>query len=165
MPTTPRLVPPSPPSSDPSAFYRQHARIEEPAIDAKQFRPAWRRVTQVDKLLSSGAITAREWRRADEFRRCYEHAAGDIAASQADATFLDPHCRQRGRGEPVGSRLEAARKLARWQGELGAVAYSLVTMVAIEDACWAAIGRRFAVDPKTGRAWAITALQALAAAK
>jgi hypothetical protein len=165
MPAIPRLVPLSPPSSGPSAFYRQHARIEEPAIDGKQFRPACRRVTQVDKLLSSGAITAREWRRADEFRRCYEHAGGDIAASKADAAFLDPHCRQRGRAKAVGSRLEAARKLTRWRGELGEVVYSLVTMVAVEDACWAAIGRRFTVDPKTGRAWAITALQALAATK
>ena len=41
----------------------------------------------------------------------------------------------------------------------------MVTLVAVEDACRAAIGRRFTVDPKTGRAWAITALQALAAVK
>jgi hypothetical protein len=165
MPATPRPVPPSPPSSGPSPWRKQHGQVETPQIDGRAFRPYWRARSQLDKLASQGAITAREWRRADEFRRCYEHASGDIAASKADATFLDPHCRQRGRGEPAGSRLEAARKLARWRGELGEVAYSLVTMVAIEDACWAAIGRRFTVDPKTGRAWAITALQALAATK
>jgi hypothetical protein len=90
---------------------------------------------------------------------------GELAAQAWDKIYLDPDCRRLDRAGSDPGRLEAVRTLVALRGELGEVVYTLVTLVAVEDASWAAIGRRFGVDPKTGRAWAITALQALAAAK
>jgi hypothetical protein len=45
--------------------------------------------------------------------------------------------------------------------ELGEVACGLLTALLIEDECWAAIGRRFRCDAKTGRVWVIEALRGL----
>jgi hypothetical protein len=94
----------------------------------------------------------------------YERAhRGELAAKDvADSVYLDPHCRRRGSGDPSQGRLEAARKLARLRGELGAVTFALLVAVAARDECWAEIGRRLHCDPKTARSWAVTALQALA---
>ena len=44
---------------------------------------------------------------------------------------------------------------------LGDVIIDLVELCTIEDLSWAALGRRLKVDPKTARAWTITALKAL----
>jgi hypothetical protein len=168
MPTAPRpspLLPLQlpPASSAPSAWRKQHGQVETPQIDSQTFRPYWRVRSQLDKLLSQGAITARERQTADAFRRLYELAhRGELAAQAWDKTYLDADCRRLGDGDQSRQRLGAARRLARLRGELGEVAFGLVVAVVVEDACWAKIGRRFRVDPKTGRSWALQALQALA---
>jgi hypothetical protein len=154
----------APPASGPSAWRQQHGQVETPQIDGRAFRPYWRARPQIDKLLNSGAITAQEWQRAQEFRALYERAhQGELAALAPDRVYLDSNCRHPGSGEPSRSRIAALERLARVRGELGEVVYGLMIMVAVHDASWAQIGRRLRADPKTARSWAIVALQALAA--
>ena len=45
---------------------------------------------------------------------------------------------------------------------LDAVMYALLDASVVQNLSWAAIGRGFGVDPKTARAWSITAIRALA---
>lgn len=75
--------------------------------------------------------------------------------------YVDPHCRRRGSEEPSPRRLAALERLAKLRGEFGEVVFSLAVMLVIEDACWAVIGRKFRVDPKTARAWCVAAIGAL----
>jgi hypothetical protein len=155
----------TPAGGGPSPYLRQHvAEIEAPVIDSRTFRPAWRRVPRLDKLLHSEVITAREWQRAQEFRMLYERAhRGELAVKDvATHVYLDPNCRRHGSDEPSQRRLEAVERLRRVRGELGKAAFGLIVMLVDEDAGWAAIGKRFRIDPKTARRWTLVALQGFA---
>ena len=166
-PPTARFVPPSPPaSSAPSAWRRQHGQVEAPDISSVAFRPYFRAYPQLDRLADRGTITPEQWQAANMFRRLYEKAHQDeLAAPGWDRIYLDPECRRRGSGEPSQQRLTAVERLGKVRSALGELAFALLTMTAVEDACWAEIGRRLKVDPKTARAWAIAAVQALTTAR
>jgi hypothetical protein len=144
----------------PSPWRRQQGWVEAPQIDGQAFRLYWRASSQLVKLLEVDAITPTVWHCAQNFRVLYERAhQGELAAQAWDKTFIDLDCRRLDRAAPSAGRLGAARKLVALREALGEVGYILVTMVAVEDASWAAIGRRFTVDPKTARSWRIVALQ------
>ena len=67
---------------------------------------------------------------------------------------------------PTTDRLVARLDARSWLDEvaraIGVVACALIQAFVVDDMSWAAIGRRFGVDPKTARAWVITSIKALA---
>ena len=146
----------------PSPYYRQHHQVEAPSIDERHFRPAWRVLTRLDGLLAAGAITAAEWHAAADFRDMAELALGGAASrsvlSSARATRYD--------ASPTTDRLVARLDARSWLDEvtsaIGIVACALIQACVVDELSWAAIGRRFGVDPKTARAWVITSIKALA---
>jgi hypothetical protein len=143
-------------------YYRQHHRVEAPVVDERHFRPAWRVLTRLDGLLVSGAITSAEWHAAADFRDMAELALGGAVShsvlSSARATRYD--------ASPTTNRLVARLDARSWLDEItssiGTVPCALVKAFVVDDMSWAAIGRRFRVDPKTARAWVITSIKALA---
>jgi hypothetical protein len=56
-------------SNGPSAFYRQHHVVEAPAIDEREFRPAWRVKTKLMLLIETGRIDRRQLEAAAAFLR------------------------------------------------------------------------------------------------
>jgi hypothetical protein len=62
-------TPGTPSQSGPIQWLRQHATIEAPQSDDIAFRPYFRKVAPLDKLLRDRLITPPEHRAAVEFRR------------------------------------------------------------------------------------------------
>jgi hypothetical protein len=122
--SAPRPSPPPPRSGPPPERYR-HDRIEAPEISDRAFRPGWRVRTQLDRLLKSGEIGAREYLAATTFRRLHERAhQGGMQTLNPDRLPLDKHCRGR-RNEPADNQLAALERLAQIRDGLGPVAYVL----------------------------------------
>ena len=145
----------------PTAEFLRHDAVEPPLIDARHFRAHWRVRTPLDRLLADRAITAREYRAGVEFR--------DLAGRAQRAGLGVPLWLRRG-GHPVPDgnidqlerQLDATTKLHQIALHLGAVMYALLDAAVVQNLSWAAIGRGFGIDPKTARAWSITAIRALA---
>jgi hypothetical protein len=153
-----------PTSTSPTPERARRGQVEPPTIDDREFRPYWRSVAQIDKLLREKVITPREWRAAQRFRALFEIAhRGDLSAMAWDKTYLDDDCRRRSLASPDQHRLTALRHLDEMRAQFGAVAFTLVIMICVDNSCWSQIGRRFRIDPKTARSWTIAALRALAA--
>lgn len=104
---------PAPASSTPSRWVQQRGRVEAPAIDQQHFRPYRRRLSQVDRLLRDGAISAVEWRAATHYRDCFEFAFGPaLKARLPDGTAMrcalhvrSPNWRLRSVCRPCRSRI------------------------------------------------------------
>ncbi len=148
--------------SAPTPFYLQHHRVEAPSVDERHFRPGWRVLTRLDGLLADGAITVAEWHAAADFRDMAELALGG-AASQSVLTSARA---ARYDDSPTTDRLIARLDARSWLDEvvraIGTVPCALIKAFVVDDMSWAAIGRRFDVDPKTARAWVIASIKALA---
>jgi hypothetical protein len=104
-------MPPSasaPATSGPDHFLRQHGEIETPAVNDKEFRTAWRRVSRLDQLFREGAIGVLEWRRAVGFKFTYENAyRGTLWGHDRSVVYIDRHCHQRSGPEPTAGALDA----------------------------------------------------------
>jgi hypothetical protein len=117
-------------------------------------------------LLAAGAISAKEWRAADRFRRLYELAhKGELRGGAYDRVYVDQHCGRPGQAEPTDGRLAAIEKLVRIRRALGPAVFAIVVEVAVRDTCWAQLARKLGgIDPKTARSRGVAAIAALAAA-
>jgi hypothetical protein len=148
--------------SAPTPFYLQHHRVEAPSVDERHFRQAWRVLTRLDGLLADGAITTAEWHAAADFRDMAEFALGGAASH----SVLTGARTARSAASPTTDRLVARLDARSWLDEvtraIGIVACALIQACVVDELSWAAIGRRFGVDPKTARAWVITSIKALA---
>jgi hypothetical protein len=153
-------------SASPSHFLRQHyADIEEPEVSNAHFRQAWRRVTQIDKLLRDKAINFREWQIATWFRQVHERAfASELQSStgRLDVPGRAPYCR--GRQEPRERQLEAAAYLRHIRQTLGPTVTALLEDVVVEDLPWLGIGQKRHLDRRKARHRAIKAIKLLAQA-
>jgi hypothetical protein len=98
------------------------------------------------------------WLAAAEFRAVWSRAYSSLFPARS----LEMPSPIRLHGAPSTWRLDALTKLRLLRVRLGAEAYDIVELVVIDDPSWAALGRRLAVDPKTARLRAITALRRLA---
>ena len=153
-------IPPAP-SSAPSAEFRSHHAIEPPAVDARQFRTAWRIRSQVDKLLSAQAISIQEWQHADAFRDMIERAFGP----QLRSRDLERRLGANPAGTPTAvfdCKLDVIAALRRIEHKLGAAAYDLLVLAIVDDLCPAEIGRRLQCDRKTARSRVVRAVKRLA---
>lgn len=144
---------------EPSRWLRQHHGLEAPAIDFGAWRPYWRIRTRLDRLLHDGAITPHEWAAAVRLRRTLETAQ----AAMLPTLRLDgPHRRHGGSSGPAQPRrADAMARLEEVRAGLGSFALGLLEACLFGDCTWAWLGQRLGIDPKTARAWTITAIRAL----
>jgi hypothetical protein len=139
-----------------STYLAQHAEFEAPAIDGEHFRPYWRRHnrTRLDDLVSEKVIGPREYLAAVAYRdliaRVVQSAWGGWRTETID----------RSTSSPEGPSAET--RLADVRAQLGAFAAVLVDLVVVLDLPWNELGRRYRVDPKTIKRYAVTTLQLLA---
>jgi hypothetical protein len=121
---------------------------------------------RLDSLLLAGTIPPQTWRAAVEYRATIECALGTLLGSNLGRIDTGRPPRRSGRspqGDRSEAQLAAVRRLAGVRDSLGPVAEALLLVCVVEDLSWFAIGRRFGVDPKTGKAWVLASLRALAA--
>lgn len=144
---------------EPSPFLRQHHGLEPPAIDFGQWRPYWRVRTRLDRLLLDGAISPHEWSAAVRLRSLFEAAYAAMLPTRS--WDHEPHGRSS--GPAMARRISAFAQLEAVRASLGPFALWLLEACLADDASWRYLGDRLGVDPKTVRAWAISAIRALAA--
>jgi hypothetical protein len=140
-----------------SSYLRQHVEFDAPAVDDDNFRPFWRRRTRLDDLVADKSIGPREYLAAIAYRDLVER----VGASAWGALRTETIDRATAGAEITG-RASADRRLTAIRAKLGAFAARLVDLVVVVDMPWAELGRRYRVDPKTIRRWAIETLQLLA---
>lgn len=137
-----------------STFLTQHAAFDAPAIDGEHFRPFYRRRTRLDDLRDEKAIAPRVYLAAMDYRDLVERVA-QSAWGGWRVEMVD-----RSTSPPDGPSAET--RLADVRAQLGAFAAVLVDLVVIRDLPWNELGRRYRVDPKTIKRYAVTTLQLLA---
>ena len=147
----------------PSHFYRQHHRVAAPRIDERHFRPAWKITGRLDELLDRGEINAAEYHAALDFREMTELALGSGVARSLSGGARAARYDASPTIDRIDQRLDARAWLDAVTVQLGGVAVSLLTGFIAADLSWAMLARRFAIDPKTAKAWTLAALRCLAA--
>ena len=143
--------------SAPSALYRQHHDVEAPRVDDHHFRPAWRVLTRLDRLLADRAITSAEWHAAADYRELVDQVRrGALVCSSSLVRVV-------GSVFPnwVAGDLDASARLRQICAALGDWVCNLLEAALVRDLSWAALGRHYRCDPKTARAWVIVAIKAL----
>jgi tetratricopeptide (TPR) repeat protein len=160
----PAPAPRPPASPSPDRYLRQHGPIEPPRVDATAFRPAWRRRSRLDKLLTDGTITPMQWQIAVEYRRTHETAFGSILRSRSlDGTGAQPgRTGRRAALDPSEAQLAAVEKLQLVRSKLGAAAVQLIELVVIEDLFGRSAPRVFVAIRRRQKPRARLSLQALA---
>lgn len=143
--------------SEPSPFYQQHYAVEPPAIDEREFRAGWRRLTQLNKLHRYHAITDLEWRAGQHFYTIVE--AADRTQSRAQSFDYAPG----GSGFDGGlvRRLDAETRLNKLVRVLGLPRTKLLKLHIVEDLKWRELGRRLGVHPTTARRRTVSAIKQL----
>ena len=141
----------------PTAEFAQHHEVEAPRVDGGAFRQGWQVRTRLDRLVLEGAIDPDVWLAAVAYRSVYLQAFGSLWPSRS----LELPGVIGFRDRAGGLRLDALRTMRLVRRRLGPLNSELVEECVIEDASWAALGRRLHVDPKTARMRTITALEAL----
>jgi hypothetical protein len=141
--------------TSPSAHFRQHHAVDEPRVDAGNFRPAWRVRTRLDQLLIDRSITPHEWFIAVRFRTMLELVAMRQGVRAARIEFLPP-------GKPNGTTsAQASRYCREIADRFGAVCSGILIACLVDDLSWAELGRRIRVDPRTAKAWTVVLLKML----
>jgi hypothetical protein len=154
----------APAASGPDRFLRQHGEIEAPAVNDKEFRTAWRRVSRIDQLFRDGAIGIGAWRRAVGFKFTYENAyRGTLRGHDWNAVYIDRHCHQRSGPEPTAGALDALGRLRVIRRSMGAGVFALLVGFVVDDRSWASLGKQRGICPKTAKCWTLEALRTLAA--
>jgi hypothetical protein len=134
--------------------------LEAPLVDARHYRPFWRRRPQIDRLRDDRAIRPIDYRAAVEYRELAE----SIAARAWGAMRIDATDRRTGPRDGATVRhFHASQRLLWVRHQIGTFAARLCDQVIIADVAWAELGRRYHCDPKTARAWGIAAVQLLPA--
>ena len=145
----------------PTAEFEQHHEVEAPRVDQYAFRQAWRVRTRLDRLLLESAISPEEYMAAVRFRITWQRAFVNLWPPPIDRGMgVQPATYTRA-DLALARRFEALAQMRELRRLLGDVIIDLVELCTIEDLSWAALGRRLKVDPKTARAWTITALKSL----
>jgi hypothetical protein len=161
MPTalTRSSAPPTPiVSNAPTAFYRQHHVVEAPAIDEREFRPAWRVKTKLMLLVECARIDRRQLEAAAAFK-----AGARPSAGSAPRTWLGLRV-DGGRwsdGLVTEWQLDAARRLRDAGLALGNERAKLLIWTLVDDRPWTEIGKRLGLS-KTATGRAVEAIAALA---
>jgi hypothetical protein len=156
----PSPTPPAPAVSNaPTAFYRQHHRVEAPAIDEREFRPAWRVKTKLMLLLECDRIDRRQLEAATAFKGWCE-AIGRQRTSTWLAVRVDSG--RRPDGLITTNQIDAAGRLADATRTLGRERIRLLHWSLIDDLPWIEIGKRIGLHQRTAIVRVVEAIAALA---
>ena len=147
--------------SAPSASFRQHHDVEPPRVDHRHFRPAWRVLTRLDGLLADHAITASEWHAAADYRELVDQVTRAALIRSPIGRATMGTAGHRVFALSLAGELDALNRLRQIRNRLGAWACTLLDHALVHDLSWAALGQHYHCDPKTARAWVITAIKAL----
>jgi hypothetical protein len=92
-----------------------------------------------------------------------DRAQGALSTLAFDRVYVDKHWRRRGSNEPDDARVAALERLARIREGLGETAYKILLMAAVEDRTLCDVAKQLGgIDPRTARAWVVTAIRGLA---
>ena len=141
-----------------SSFLTQHADLDAPVVDEGHFRTFWRRRTRLDDLVADKLIGPLEYRAALAYRDLVE----TVTASAWGALRTESIARSTAGVDAIIGRASAAVQLRQIRAQLGDFAARLVDLVVVSDLPWNELGRRYRIDPKTIKRYAITTLQLLA---
>lgn len=147
-------------TTSPTTELRRHHDIEEPAVDTRAFRQAWRIRTRLDGLLGDELITPGQWQAAVDYRNAW----GRVRAIAGAGSTLRVSA---GGGDPEWvaiERLDAFARIDAVEAVIGALATALCQACVIEDYPWARTARLTRRDPHTVRHWTVLAIRSLAAA-
>lgn len=146
-------------SNAPTTFYRQHHTVEAPAVNEREFRPAWRVKTKLWLLLECARIDRRQLEAALAFRGWIE-----AIGRQRSSTWLALHVD--GGRQPEGviaaHQLDAARHLHDAGQALGTDRLKLLYWAVVDDLSWVAIGKRIGLSKRTANCRVVEAIVALA---
>jgi hypothetical protein len=146
-------------SNAPTAFYRQHRTVEAPAIDEREFRPAWRVKTKLMLLVECGRIDRHQLEAAMAFKGWCE-----VIGRQRTSAWLAVRVDGGRRPEGLVSehQIDAARRLAGATTALGRERIRLLHWALIDDLPWIEIGRRIRLRPRTAIVRVVEAIAGLA---
>jgi hypothetical protein len=120
-------------SNAPTDFYRQHHTVEAPAIDEREFRPAWRVKSRLMMLVEYGRIDRRQLEAAAAFKGWCE-AVGRHKSSAWLAVRVDGgRCPD---GLIAPNQLEAARRLDAARLALGRDRVKLLFWAIVDELPW-----------------------------
>jgi hypothetical protein len=148
-----------PVSTTPSPEFRRHFDVAPPAIDAREYRPAWRRETRLAGLVEAGRIGRETFVVACAWRQCAE-AIGRVLVQRWTARTNGGILAGAG---PTPTQITAATVLRNAGAALGDYCVRILHDHLVEDLSWRELGQRLPVDPKTAKVRTIAALEALAA--
>ena len=154
-----RLASPLPPSSAPTAAFRQHHDVAPPRIDAAAFRPGWLVQSRLLSLHEAGRIDRQAIDAALAWRAWAETASATRAQSWQVRVDISPGPRD---GDAT-RRVHAAAKLREVATALGPLRAAILEAVVLRDVPWAQLGRLLRLSDKTAREYAAEAVTALAA--
>jgi hypothetical protein len=146
-------------SNAPSAFYRQHHVVEAPAINEREFRPAWRVKSRLILLVEYERIDRRQLEAAVAFKGWCE-AVGRLKSSTWLAVRVDGGRSPENLIAP--NQLDAARRLDAARLALGRDRIKLLFWAIVDELPWDRIAQRLGLSGKTATCRAVEAIAALA---
>lgn len=155
--TAPRA--PLPPSSAPTAAFRQHHDVAAPRIDAAAFRPGWLVQTRLLALHAAARIDRNAVDAALAWRAWAETASATRAQSWQVRVDISPGPRD----ADATWRVHAAAKLREVATALGPLRAAILEAVVQRDVPWAQLGRLLHLSDKAAKEYAAEAIEALAA--
>lgn len=143
----------------PPTELNQHHIVDPPAIDARNFRQAWRVTSRLDALLRDKRISPADHDAACAYRAAWERiTAGHLSSFQLQphsTTQADHHNRQL-------NALNAWTTIRNLNQTIGAFAASLCHACIVDDLPWTKTARLTQRNRETVRDWTATAIHALA---
>jgi hypothetical protein len=127
----------APPTGAPLLEYRRHYDVEAPAIDARTFRPGWRRRTRVAALFEDGQIS-REAFVAGMLWRQWVETLGQVAVQRWTARIGAQL-----RDGPTPAQIVAARELRSAGAALGPYRTRILFEHLVEDLSGASSGSNY----------------------
>jgi hypothetical protein len=143
--------------SGPSPEFRRHYDVEAPAIDARMFRPGWRRQTRLAALCEAGR-TSREAFVAGTLWRGWVEAVGRLAVQRSTQRIGSAVLRD----GATPAQITAAKALRDAGAALGEYRTRILFAHLIDDLSWRELGLKLRLDPKTALLRAVASLDALA---
>jgi hypothetical protein len=156
MPAT-TTVSVQPPSNAPSPEFRAHHRVEAPQVDATHFRQGWRTHSRLRGLFDARLIDGQQLDAAELWGKWAARTAAPVTSGwrmrvDGGSTW--------GR-DPGAHQIDAAKRLRACAAAIGPERVALLHLCIVEDASWAAIGRRIHRHCSTAKVRVVEAIVAL----
>lgn len=150
-------------SNAPTPELRARAALRTPEISPRAFRPYWRRIDPLEKMLQKGLISLPEKRAAERFRATWEAAFSDAVKTQAwQGIRIDQHSRRPDALVMTERQVHALSQVRRVTDALG-TRLPLLVAVVVEGLCYAVLARELNINARTVQRRAVAAIAALAA--